>query len=557
MQKDPRIIETYGLKNLAEPMQPEESLKDFLDNVTVGVHLVDKTGSILYANQAELDMLGYTSEEYIGQSIAKFHFDQELITEILGKLIGGKEIINQEATLLCKDGSEKHVLISSNVRWEDGKFVHTRCITRDISKQKKVEKLLRVLNKVSEELTVTLDTEQALEKISAFLVPTYADWFTIDTLNPDGSIEHIRMTHADPEKIAMAQEYRDNNPMFLSDDTTGSPSWVIRTGEPILASEVTGEMIRKAARDKEHFRILKELNLRSGMIVPMMVKGKAMGAVSFLSSSENRRYDGSDFEFAKDFANRVALTLENASLYEDAHKQIEEIAQANRNKDEFISIASHELKTPVTSLKAYTQILQMKFGEEGNVAATEMLAKMDKQVDKLTHLIIDLLDTTKIEKGELLYNLEEFKFNVLVEEIVEEMQRATITHKIKLHLQDCKKIRADKPRIGQVIINLISNAIKYSPNAHEINVYTSCSRKEVKLCVRDHGIGIPASEQSQVFNRFFRVTGKDHQNTFPGLGLGLYISSEIIKRHRGKISFESKEGAGTTFCFELQHIDID
>jgi signal transduction histidine kinase len=148
----------------------------------------------------------------------------------------------------------------------------------------------------------------------------------------------------------------------------------------------------------------------------------------------------------------------------------------------------------------------------------------------------------------MVFDFEKFDINELITEIAEEMQRTTQKHKIKLELHDCKKIKGDRNRIGQVIVNFISNAIKYSPKENKIVVSSKCDDKNVVISVRDFGIGIPKTEHSNIFKRFYRVSGN---YTFPGLGLGLYISSQIIKRHQGEISFRSKEGKGSTFYFQI------
>ena len=359
------------------------------------------------------------------------------------------------------------------------------------------------------------------------------------------------MAHADPEKIKWAEKYRSLNPIDLNDQTVGSVGWVLRTGEAVLVSNVTDEMIEAGAKDARHLEILKALSIKSVMIIPMLIKGKIMGAVCFLSCNPLNRYDEHDFNFAKDFTNRIGLTLENTRLYEEIKKDIQQRIEADRKKDEFISIASHELKTPLTSLKAYAQILQIKFNEQNNPQAAEMLLKMDKQIDKLTELIVDMLDITKIDRGEMLFDIQEFEFNDLVKEIAEEMQTTTTWHTINLQLNKCVRVKGDKNRIAQVITNFVSNAIKYSPNANEIIITTNSDGERVKLCVKDFGIGIPKDEHSKIFTRFYRATGSNNEHTFPGLGLGLYISAEIIKRHSGTISFESSESKGSTFCFLL------
>ena len=530
-----------------------EQLEEFLDNASVGIHWVDETGTIVYANKAELSLLGYTPEEYIGHKIAEFHADQPVIQTIFSKLLNKEQLHNHEARLCCKDGSIREVLISSNVYWQEDKFIHTRCFTRDITERKKIEKLLRFLNKASEELTM-LDTQEALDKIVKFIVPEYADWFTVDIIK-DGKVELAKLAHADADKVGWAFKYRQQNPVDLNDENYGSLGYVVKNKEAVLFPDITDEMIEASAKSPEELEILRNLTLRSAMVAPMIIKGEIMGAVSFLSCSTSKRYDEDDLNFARDFSNRIALTLENGRLYEEAKKDIERRIELDRLKDEFLSMASHELKTPVTSLKAFTQVLQMTFEKEKNYKAADLLSKMNKQIDKLNRLIVDLLDITKANKGELKFDIEDFNFNKLVEEIVEEMQRTTGTHTIKMELAGSEIIKGDRNRIGQVITNLISNAVKYSPNAYVIVVESSVDGNNVKLCVKDHGIGIPAEEQSKIFNRFYRAHGKNKHSTFPGLGLGLYISSEIIKKHSGDINFASEEDKGSTFCFTLPKND--
>jgi PAS domain S-box-containing protein len=236
--------------------------------------------------------------------------------------------------------------------------------------------------------------------------------------------------------------------------------------------------------------------------------------------------------------------------YIGACVDITEQKQLQQQKDEFIGIASHELKTPVTSVKAYAQLLQSIFQREGDEKKTSMLVKMNNQVDRLTSLIGDLLDVTKIQSGRLQFNDDYFDFNQLIIELTEDLQRTTTKHNIIIKLCDAATVYADKDRIGQVLTNLITNAIKYSPNSEDIIVTNAIKGNEVEVCVQDFGIGISKSKKDKVFEQFYRVSG-DKQHTFPGLGLGLYISSEIVKREGGRIWVNSIEGEGSTFCFAL------
>jgi signal transduction histidine kinase len=252
----------------------------------------------------------------------------------------------------------------------------------------------------------------------------------------------------------------------------------------------------------------------------------------------------------EDLASRVSLAIENAKLYRQMQKELVQRKKLEKQKDEFIGVASHELKTPVTSIKSFAQILRYKFEREGRSKEADLLGKLDLQIDKLTSLIGDLLDVTKIEAGKMLFTESMFDFDALVSEITEEMQRTTERHTLSIQGKTGKMIFGDRDRIGQVLINLISNAIKYSPQAKKINITVSLESGKVKVCVQDFGIGIRREKQDKVFDRFFRVSGPGKE-TYPGLGLGLYISSQIIKRSGGKIWVESVEGKGSMFCFVL------
>jgi len=238
------------------------------------------------------------------------------------------------------------------------------------------------------------------------------------------------------------------------------------------------------------------------------------------------------------------------SGYIGACVDITEQKYLQQQKDDFIGIASHELKTPVTSVKAYTQVLERMLQKKGDTKEALMIGKMDTQLNRLTSLIGDLLDVTKINSGKLQFNNQEFDFNAILDELIEDLQRTTAKHKIVKNFVPGGIVYGDKERIGQVVTNLITNAIKYSPRSDKVIVHTSVDNKEITLCVQDFGIGIAQKNLNRVFEQFYRVSG-EMQHTFPGLGLGLYISSEIIKREGGRIWVTSEEGKGSTFCFAL------
>ncbi|MDN3657918.1 ATP-binding protein [Ferruginibacter paludis] len=224
-------------------------------------------------------------------------------------------------------------------------------------------------------------------------------------------------------------------------------------------------------------------------------------------------------------------------------------------KDEFISMVSHELKTPLTSLKGFTQLLMFTTKQDNNNQVDGYLETMNNQINKLTRLIADLLDITKSKAGELQFDNELFDFNELVKEVAGEMQLTTIKHTIAIKLTTTVEINGDRDRIGQVITNLISNAIKYSPAADKIIISTRIENNKIILCVQDFGIGISRLQQPNLYSRFYRVLDTSEAHTFPGMGLGLYISKNIIEKHMGKMWLESEPGKGAKFYFALMIAD--
>lgn len=221
-------------------------------------------------------------------------------------------------------------------------------------------------------------------------------------------------------------------------------------------------------------------------------------------------------------------------------------------KDEFLSIASHELKTPITSIKAYTQLLKKRLAGSNDTKNAHFLTRIDSQTNKLTTLINDFLDISKIEAGKLVLTNKKFDLNALIDKIVVDHQYITEMHQIKKVGKLKKIITGDEGRIGQVIINLLTNAIKYSPNRKEVIINVSEDKTGVTVSVQDFGMGIPKRKQKYIFDKYFQVTENGDEGK-KGFGLGLYISTQIIQGHHGKLWVDSTKGKGSTFTFSLPY----
>ncbi len=367
------------------------------------------------------------------------------------------------------------------------------------------------------------------------------------TLTQEYTNEIISELNATNEEVTITRDYAD-----AIIRTVRGPLLVLNQDLRIISANEAFYNAFKVAPDNTENRLLYDLGNRQWNIPKLRV------LLEEILPEKNTIEDFVVEHDFKDIGQKTVLlnarTLrqgpDKTSLILLAIEDITERKQLEQQKDEFISIASHELKTPITSVKAYTQILGQRFRKIGDTKSVELAEKMDLQLDKLTSLIGDLLDVTKIEAGRIQFNETLFDFNELVESTVEELQRSTKKHSISIELQVPIKVYGDHDRLGQVITNFITNAIKYSPQADSIIVRTSIDKEKVTLAVQDFGLGLSKDDKERVFERFYRVSGSD-QNTYPGLGLGLYISSEIINRHNGRIWVESKKSIGSTFCFSL------
>ncbi|MBN8859246.1 MAG: PAS domain-containing sensor histidine kinase, partial [Sphingobacteriales bacterium] len=275
----------------------------------------------------------------------------------------------------------------------------------------------------------------------------------------------------------------------------------------------------------------------------------------FIFEHRFRRFDGEyRWQLSRAIPQRDADGV--IQMWVGTSTDIHDIKEIDQQKDYFISMASHELKTPVTSLKGYTQLLQSKYENSGDNFLITSLNVIDKQTVRLNKLISELLDLSKIKLGNLVFEEEGFDLNMFLSEIMEEKRMINPGFVINYEYKQPAFIYADKDRIRQVVANLINNAVKYSPSSNIIGVKSEITDNEVVVTIKDNGIGISKKDQVKIFERFYRVEGKS-EKTFPGFGIGLFIASEIIRRHNGKIGVMSEPGKGSVFYFSLPVYNIN
>lgn len=258
----------------------------------------------------------------------------------------------------------------------------------------------------------------------------------------------------------------------------------------------------------------------------------------------------SDEKYRWHIAKASAIKDENGKVkfWVGAATDIEEQKMKEQKKDEFISVASHEMKTPLTTAKAYLQLLEHSLTQQDDKSFL-YAKKASAAVKRLNDLISELLDVSKIQFGKLNFNIESFDFNEMIDQAIENIQYSSPNHVIIKTGQVDRKVTGDKERIQQVVINLLSNAVKYSPESDKVFMHIHQDEDEIEVSVKDTGIGISSQNLEKIFERYYRVEEDSIQ--FSGLGIGLFISNEIIQRHHGKLWAESEPGKGSIFYFIL------
>jgi len=496
----------------------DQTYRVLIEKMIEGAVTLNKKGIILYSNSRFAQLMNLPLAKIIGSNFETFVSAEhnESFHQLIGKAWHGE--IKGETCLKSRDDKLIPFLVSlTTLELDEGTALSL--ILTDLTIQKNIEKELKEKN-------------EQLEAAQAF------------TTQLNNELE--RKVQERTKELLISREYfkflADNIPALLwtakpnGDFDYFNQQWYDYTGKSFEESKGSGWQSIIHPDDLPGTLATWNRSLTTGEAFKIEDRKRS-------SSGTYRWHLRHALPFKDDDGNVIA--------WFGVCTDIEDQKKAMERKDEFIAMASHELKTPVTSLKAATQLLMITFESGENPMASSLLTKMDKQITQLTSLIGDLLDVSKANSGQLTFQNDRIDFNELIKEIADDMQRTSTSHKIELDLAaNTEIIDGDRNRLGQVIMNLISNAIKYSPNADKVIISSYNNKDEIKFCVRDFGIGIPAAQQSKIFTRFFRVLS-NKPNTFPGLGLGLYICSEIIKRHSGIMDFESEEGKGSTFWFSL------
>lgn len=413
----------------------------------------------------------------------------------------------------------------------------------DITERKQAEARLAFVAEASALLTQSLDRDTIFDRLSKLCVPFLADMCIVDICEDDGSLRRVASHHVDPRKAELARELEQRYP--LDPQGTHPAVQVIRTGEPIFTAKADLAVVFQSTYDAEHQAIVEQLTFKSFLVVPLKARNQTLGAISLVATEAQRAYGHADLALAQEIAHRATIAAENANLYERAQ-------QAIRLREAFLSIAAHELRTPLTALLGNAQVLERRSARDTAFVERDQrnLSAIIAQGNRLNRLIELLLDVSRLQQDRLQLDLQPVDMSMVVDRVVSEIVPALSEHELRVEVESGVLVLGDELRLEQVLHNLLGNAVKYSPQASPITIRLSKNADGARLAVIDQGIGIPAHEQSQVFEQFFRASNINAKR-ISGLGVGLYLVYEVITRHGGSVAVESTEGRGSTFTIVL------
>jgi len=539
-------------KRAEEALQRSEAeLSDFLDNATIGLHWIGPDGMILRVNQAELDMLGYSREEYVDHNITEFHVDQEAIEDILAQLKAGDVLQDYETRLRCKDGTIKHVRINSSVYREDGRFIHTRCFTRDFTERKRTESRLALQYSVTQTLSQSRDFIESAGRILRASCDSL-DWEVGALWRVDRAANVLRLV-----EICHASEMRTPEFDKLTRAVTfvkgiGLPGRIWASGEPAwidnLVADTNFPRGPVAARE----------GLRGAFGFPFKVGDDVLGVVEFFSP-EVRKPDDELLTLVAGIGGQIGQFTERkraeerlAELLDSERAARGEAERANRLKDEFLATLSHELRTPLNAVIGWARMLRS--GRLDQESATHALEVIERNAWAQKQIIEDILDVSRVITGKLQLNLTPVDLITIVDAALDAVRPAMEAKEIKIETfidSNLRLISGDPDRLQQVIWNVLSNAAKFTPPGGKVEIAVGQNNTHVEVKVKDSGPGIDPAFLPHVFERFRQADGSTTR-THGGLGLGLAIVRHLVELHGGTIAVENRnDGAGAVFTLRL------
>lgn len=544
---------------LATADELRASLLTTLRSIGDGVIATDPRGHVTLMNSVAESLTGWREADAKGQKledvfrIVNEHTRQTVTSPVQKVLETGAVVgLANHTVLLARDGREIPIDDSgAPIRSGDGPINGVVLVFRDVAERKHDESRRNLLAEVTTALGQSLDYETTVAQIARLTVPRLADWCAVDlTVEGDALPRRLAVAHADPQKVELVRLISEKYPSVA--DAKNGVLQVLRSGVAELYPEIPAALLESRAHDREHLRMIQSLELRSAMIVPLAIRGRVLGAVTFAFAESGRRYAPADLQFAQDLARRCAVAIDNARLYQAEQRARREADLANRAKDEFLAVVSHELRTPLNAILGWSKLLSRPdFDERRRFSAIETV---ERNAVAMAQLIEDLLDMSRVVSGKMRLNVQRVVLAQTVEAAVESVRPSANTKGVRLDLDldpAAPELVGDPTRLQQITWNLLSNAVKFTPKGGSVKVELRRADGHLEVQVKDTGRGIEASFLPHVFDAF-RQGQSVSATSRGGLGLGLAITKQLVELHGGRIEATSAGlGTGATFRVTL------
>jgi len=557
------IRDITARKKAEEAIRESEDRYRGLAEATVEGILIHRDGIVTDANPSLARMFGYELSEIIGANAVDFCVPEqrEMLTEKLTKEIGMRSPPPYEIVGLRKDGSRLDVEITARTVPYGSGTMRVAAI-RDITERKRLQKqeieLIReqeargvaqksekraaFLAEASRVLSMSFDYHTTIAQLARLAVPEMADYCAVDVMEGEKGFMRLGFAHSDPKR---EEEFRAKLTVFRPEDV--SPLHPVMKalikGESDIITHVTDEGLRAAITNEEQYQVLRSLEPKSLITVPLIASGKIVGALTLVSSREDRIYTSEDVKLAEELGRRAALAVENARLYDEAQL-------ATKARDDMLAVVAHDLRNPLNTIYMSSQLLMEIVSKVEHPTEHRQVAIVQRAADRMNRLIQDLLEVKRIESGNLALEKRSTDATSVVSEALEILRPIATASSLRLESEvspDLPPIRVDPPRIQQVLSNLIGNAIKFTPAGGEIVLRATLGEREACFVVADNGPGIPPDALPHIFGRFWQGKSTDRR----GIGLGLAIAKGIVEAHGGRIWVESQVGAGSSFFFTV------
>jgi PAS domain S-box-containing protein len=423
---------------------------------------------------------------------------------------------------------------------------------KDITERKQAEEASHYLGQASEVLSSSLDYEKTLAELAHLIVPHFADWCTISMADESGRPRQLAVAHTDPEKVKWAKELNSRYPP--DDNATTGVAQVIRTGKPEIYPDIPEELLEAGAVDAQHLEIIRELGLRSAMIVPLTTPEKTLGAITIVSAESGRRYTEADLAFAVELARRAALAVDNARHHNAELEARLNAEMANEAKTQFLAVMSHELRTPLNAIGGYAELLLLGIRGPLTPDQTADLERIQRSQHNLLSLINDILNYAKLEAGHVVFDMAGVDLDSLLRELEPLVTPQLRSRQLSFSYSGSGyglTAWADPEKVRQIMLNLLSNAIKFTEPGGVVSVGCKSDGDWIDISVTDTGLGIPGDKLSAVFEPFVQLDRK-LTSSHEGTGLGLAISRDLARGLGGDLSVSRSTSEGTTFALRLR-----